>query len=283
MNNEKITAAKQISIPSILLSYGHNPVEQRGNELIYFSPFGNERTPSFKVNYRKNVFLDFSSGNKGDSISLIRLLEPMTFHEAITKALSIENTISFSFSGLSYSKESKIEIRVIQSIENSYLIDYLLSRKISIEIARIWLKEIHFTNNNKRYFGLGFQNDSGGYELRNGLGFKAKTSNGITSIEKGTNSVSIFEGFFDYLSALMHYGIEYPNNTTYILNTTANYKLLLPLLNKANSIYCFLDNDKAGENLFEKLIKDDLKALNMSKMLYPNSKDFNDYWSNKSQ
>lgn len=124
---------------------------------------------------------------------------------------------------------------------------------------------------------MGFSNDSVGYELRNGLNFKGKTSNDITTFERGSKSVVLFEGFFDFLSALEYYGIQEPINTTIVLNTCNNLNRALPLLANRKLIHCFLDNDETGHKTVQKLINKGFNVKDWSAILYPNSKDFNDY------
>ena len=157
------------------------------------------------------------------------------------------------------------------------LIQYVEQRGINIDLGIIYLKEIHFSNKGKSYFAVGFQNNSGGYELRNALKFKAKTANGITVFDKGTNTINLFEGFFDFLSALQYYNTKTFNNTTVILNTNSNLQLFLNTLTDNRIINSFLDNDKSGQSTVNQIVSKGLYVINQSEKLYPNSKDFNDY------
>ena len=275
--NEKTALAKQKSIKGILSEIGFQPVKQSGNELIYHSPFSNDSNASFFLNEARNVFNDFSTGQKGDSITFLQLLEGSSFNESVQKLLNRDQSLSFSFSGSESLNPPKLQIKAVKELSNPSLIQYLESRSIDPEIGRKWLREIHFTNNNKRYFALGFKNDSGGYELRNGVGFKAKTKNGITTIQKGTKSASVFEGFFDFLSALQYYHITEPNNTTYVLNTVANHKLIYPEKTTVNKLFCFLDNDQSGKNTLKKLSEAGFEVIDMAPTIYPNHKDFNEF------
>jgi Toprim-like len=162
------------------------------------------------------------------------------------------------------------------------LIQYIEQRGISIDLARIYCKEVHYLNNGKKYFAVGFQNSSGGYELRSKLKFRCKSSNGITVFDKGTNHVNLFEGFFDFLSALQYYGTKTLKNTTVILNTNSNLKAFLAILTDNQIINSFLDNDKSGQTTVNQLVSKGFEVLNQSVNIYPNSKDFNDYLLGKS-
>ena len=206
VSKSDIEILKQYPITDYLDTIGVEPKDTRGSQFLYCSPLTEERTASFFVEPKKNVFNDYSSGQKGDIIRLIQLLEQITFSETLNRLESLKNgnsSTSFCFSGklLNIHSKPKIEVTKVSNISNHSLIRYIEQRGICIELGEIYLKEVHFINKGKNYFALGFQNDSGGYELRNGLGFKGKTANGITTFNKGTNLINIFEGFFDYLSA----------------------------------------------------------------------------------
>lgn len=281
-----IEQLKQYSIIDYLSSKGIQPFNTVGNQMVYYSPLTNENTPSFLVEPTKNVFNDYSSGQKGDIIRLIQLIEQISFNDAIKRLESLKDSVietTFSFSGKSNSyKESKIEVKSILPINNPLLIQYVEQRGININLGRIYLKEVHFRNKGKNYFAVGFQNSSG-YELRNGLGFKGKTANGITVFDKGTLTVNLFEGFFDFLSALQYCNTKELKNTTIVLNTNNNLQTFISTLTDNQIINSFLDNDKSGELTVNQIVSKGFKVFNQSEKLYPNSKDFNDYLLGKTK
>ncbi len=281
-----INSLKQLPIVSYLQTIGKEPHSTIQHQLVYFSPLTEEKTPSFFVEPKKNVFHDFASGQKGDIIRLIRLIEQIPFSDAVSRLESLKsgNTgFSFSFSGVrlsgkdSLTKESKIQIVSVKPVTHSALIRYIQQRGISIELANIYLKEVHFINQDKAYFALGFANNGGGYELRNPLDYKGKTANGITVFDKQTDTVNLFEGFFDFLSALQYYNTTSFKNTSIVLNTTNNITLSYAYFNANTIINSFLDNDKGGQNAVNQLINKQYQVINQSEIIYPNSKDFNDY------
>lgn len=276
-----IETLKSYSIIDYLSSKGIQPFNTVGNQVVYYSPLTNENTASFLVEPTKNVFNDYSSGQKGDIIRLVQLIEQIPFIEAVKRIESLKGSVSettFSFSGKEHiNKEPKIEINNVQPITNLSLIQYIEQRGISIELGKTYLKEIHFSNKGKNYFAVGFQNCSNGYELRNGLGFKGKSANGITVFDKGTNHINLFEGFFDFLSALQYYHAKSFKNTTIILNTNNNLKIFLSMLTNNNIINSFLDNDKSGQSTVNQIVNKGFTVYNQSEKIYPKSKDFNDY------
>jgi hypothetical protein len=274
---------KNIPIVNYLSSIGIKEDSVSGTEYRYHSPLTNERTPSFFVDVRKNVFFDNSSGANGDIITLVMALHRCNFKDALERLKSGDVSRSFSFCGDRVIKENKLIVRKVLPLTNRNLIDYVQSRGIPLEIAAHWLHEIHYINKGKNYYSIGFKNDADGYELRNGLGFKAKTANGITTVDKNTTSINLFEGFFDYLSALRYYKTLEPSKTTVILNTTVNVKVFTEKYANKYTVNAYLDNDNSGVKACEILISNGYILRNRSKELYPDSKDFNDFVvSNKS-
>ncbi len=57
--------ANALPMPEILRTLGHQPQRERGHDLCYFSPFRDERTPSFHVSVSGNVWYDFGAGRGG--------------------------------------------------------------------------------------------------------------------------------------------------------------------------------------------------------------------------
>ena len=282
---ETIEKAKAVSIVGLLQSAGFTPIRESGGELLYRSPLRDEKTASFFVNPAKNCFCDFGGDQdlKGDSVKLARLLWRVGFKEAVKRLLKLQGlpVQSFSFSGLEPLKTPQKGIQVIsvRKLQNPALIRYVEERKIPLQLATLYLKEVAYTTKGKEYFAVGFPNDAGGYELRNGLGFKGKTQNGITVFNKSlkSDSVLLFEGFFDFLSALDGYGRLYPGTPTIVLNTCNNLNKALPLLADRKVIHCCLDNDETGRKTVQRLIKAGFTVKDWSQITYPTCKDFNDY------
>jgi hypothetical protein len=95
------------------------------------------------------------------------------------------------------------EIQSIGPVKSKALLTYLRQRHISIPLAASRVQEAHYRCGEKTYFGLAFANDSGGYELRNPMFKGTLGTKDITTIPGPTSDrVSVFEGFFDYLTAV---------------------------------------------------------------------------------
>ena len=55
----------------------------------------------------------------------------------------------------------------VRKLDSPVLLSYLQGRGINLELAKRECNEVHFENNGKRYFAIGFRNMAGGYEIRN--------------------------------------------------------------------------------------------------------------------
>jgi hypothetical protein len=86
-------------------------------------------------------------------------------------------------------------------LTNPALCRYVNARKIPLEIAKQYCKEVDFELYNKKYSAIGFENTSGGFELRNEH-FKGSTSpKDVTQISTAeAKDISVFEDFFSFLS-----------------------------------------------------------------------------------
>jgi hypothetical protein len=96
--------------------------------------------------------------------------------------------------------ESKVTTVSEKNISSLALERYLTQRRIPIDIAKEYCKEITYQINGKDYFGIGFKNDAGGYELRNQYYKSSSSPKDIKTFSFGANEAVVFEGFFDFLS-----------------------------------------------------------------------------------
>ena len=83
---------KQQSIVDYLQQQGHSPQHIRGNAYWYCSPLRNEQTASFKVNTERNQWYDFATGEHGDIIDLVCILQHCSIAEAMKYLSSASNT-----------------------------------------------------------------------------------------------------------------------------------------------------------------------------------------------
>lgn len=278
--------ANHISIKDYLKSLGILPAVDKYYYGMYHSPFRQDGTPSFKVDYGVNLWCDFGTGEGGSLIDLVMKQHGCNAYGAICRLEQYSSGNSFSFQGKEVSERiqherkqptSPIDIRKIQPLQNPALMDYLRSRNIPPEMAAHHVQEMYYRIGDKPYFALAFKNDAGGYELRNPR-FKGSTSpKDITHIRqsgKKNDSCFVFEGVMDYLSFI---AIRQKTNPTYpcldwqdyiILNSTTNVdKALYPLADYEH-IHCFLDNDEAGRKATQAIQKEFCWHVRDSSHLY---------------
>jgi hypothetical protein len=281
----KIQDLKQYPITDYLQSLGLEPVKSVGNELVYYSPKTNEKTPSFFVNPSKNVFFDYSSNENGDVIRLVQYLQGLDFSTACNHLERLGNggvnplpQNSFSFCGNEdINPKNTITINTVKPLQSNSLIAYCESRKIPFHVAYKFLHEVHYSNNGKAYYSLGFENDKGGFELRNEK-FKGCTHpKTITTFEvPESKTVYLFEGFFDFLSALAFFGTSKPRNTVVVVNSLSCLPHAKERLKQAETMHTFLDRDSSGIKAVEKLRLENHCIVDRS-VIYEGYKDFNEF------
>ena len=164
-------------------------------------------------------------------------------------------------------------------MHNGKLIEYLISRKVSIPFAKQYLKEAYYTVHDKKYFALAFENNLGGFELRNATFKTGSSPKYFTTIPGADGSrINVFEGFMDYLSCCTHFKKK-PRYTTIILNSLSFLPLTLNRLNESGiqAVNLYLDNDLAGKTASKRIIDTCKKVNDLAPLIYPGHKDFNEF------
>src|SRR5690606_29470442 len=274
-----IAEAKEMDMVQYLSSLGHEPSKIRGNDYWYRSPLRHEKTPSFKVNRKLNRWYDHGLGKGGNIIDFGIAYYGCSVGEFLKK---LNGNFSFQEPSKSFPKrknEPEHQLKILKDVALSshVLIRYLEQRKIPIETATRYCREVHYEVNGKNYYGIGFKNDSGGFEIRNPY-FKASSSpKDITTVKNASDEVSVFEGFMDFLSFKSIRENEV-NNTSdvVILNSLSLFEKARPFLESHKSINLYLDNDDSGQKVAREALSHSKKYNDHSK-LYQNHKDLNDW------
>jgi hypothetical protein len=282
-----ITQAKQINLVSFLQSKGFNPEKTNTKEAWYLSPFRNEKKASFKVDIRSNKWHDFGAGESGNIVDLVVKI----YSCSVSSALEIisDEKCDLIMVNKSASRSAVVDkdysIKEIKALKNELLLEYIIDRKIDIDIAKRYLKEIVFELKEKKYFALCFENKSKGHEIRNKYFKGSFGKKDITIIETGQgrrNNIAVFEGFFNLLAALTYYkkyDLSILHNYDYlVLNGICNARTgWNHILNKEYEKVClYLDNDNPGKETY-KLIKEALSKDIIVKDKSPQYEGFNDF------
>lgn len=280
-NRMSYSEAKRIPITDYLSGLGFEPAKVRGVDHWYHSPFREERTPSFKVNTKLNLWYDHGTGEGGSILDLGAKLHQCTLPEFLEKLSQGNHNVSLHRQPLQIEKpESKLEVISVKALTDHDLIHYLNTRGIDIEIARKYCKEVEFRIGPKLYSAIGFPNQSGAYELRNRW-FKGSSSpKDISFINNNTEKLSVLEGFIDFLSVVHLDHSEFNKLTKdsdfLVLNSLRLLNRSLPILQSHKEVNLFLDNDLAAKEA-----KDSLKVNGVqfhdASILYQEHKDVNEY------
>lgn len=275
--------AKQSDLVNYLSSLGYEPSKIKGNDYWYLSPIRAEKTPSFKVNRKLNVWYDHGEGKGGNLIDFAIL-----YHEC-----TVADFLNILDGNSSFQKQEivkfesplmpgpKIEILSEKKIFSSELLHYLRERKIDLRIADTYCSEVIYRFNSSNYYAIGFKNNAGGFELHNKY-FKGSSSpKSFTLIKNSADILCVFEGFFDFLSYLTLTKImDVPAQDFLILNSLSFVESCIPVLADYSAVRLFADNDNAGQKAALYLCSLDEKISDESKG-YCNYKDLNDFLNNK--
>ncbi|MFP4022994.1 MAG: toprim domain-containing protein [Thiohalospira sp.] len=270
--------ANEISIIEFLKKLNIYPVRQSGRYTFYFSPFRQETKPSFVVT-NKNRWRDFGSGKGGTLVDFV--MELQNCNESQALRFIVNTGCSFSFKEQNFIEESNIKIRNIRPfVKHKALLDYLKDRAIKpLESVKGELKEIWYTKDSKLFFGIAFENDQGGFEMRNKFYKNCIGRKAITTRLKGSQTIVLFEGFMDYLSYFI-LGWNSDSEDYLIMNSTSMLSETIPVVMKYKKVIAFLDNDDSGQKCFNKIKKEVPWIINQSKKIIP-FKDLNEFLMNQ--
>jgi hypothetical protein len=282
-----IEELKQIDIVDYLEKLGYQPQKIRNNDYWYLSPLRDETQPSFKVNRKLNAWYDHGIGKGGNLIDFGILYHHSSLAEVVNKlqdylsfhqqTLTVQQPLA-NTQKLSEALEPTIKVVAAKPLTHPSLCRYLDDRKIPLDIATKYCHEVEFELNAKRYFAIGFENKSGGFELRNEH-FKGSSSpKDVTLIEqKNSNYIAVFEGFFSFLSyQTLHQNNPAQLTNFLVLNSLSFFEKSREIMEQHQQINLYLDRDNAG-------IKHTLEALKWNENYvdqshsYQHCKDLNEY------
>ena len=136
---------KQQSIVDYLQQQGYSPQHIRGNAYWYCSPFRNEQTASFKVNTERNQWYDFATGEHGDIIDLVCILQHCSIAEAMKYLSSASNTSAVNSS-------TPIMMRQEEKHSTNWNVRVHVSLMVLcvIKLTKIWMSGLLLKPNSKK-------------------------------------------------------------------------------------------------------------------------------------
>ena len=291
MKEEDLSTIKRYPIVEYLERKGIKPMRRTPSYAMYRSPLRMETHPSFKVDTRKNLWIDYAEGRGGSIIDLCMRLEGCTLSEAIRRlGQNASDNITYSArkdfvpNNLQPAMAANGARRLIEISDTlpPHLQEYLTKERcIDLEKAMPFLKCVSYEVRGQRYQAIGFANRSGGYELRDNQSFKGTVApKDITPIfSKITNQTQptcVFEGFMDFLSFLSMK--EEVTSACLVLNSVSNTIKAIRYMNTQgiSSIRTFLDNDDAGRRAVQEFAGAGFHVEDMS-IHYKDFKDLNEF------
>lgn len=279
----------EIPLEEVLLKLGRLPTRRTEKEAWFLNPFGTETAASFKIDLRKNLWYLFSEGIGGTNTDFVlkylktNIPEVLKWAEQNFSSFQQQRNIPTDLVKSQNLKPRQIkteenrngyQITAIKNIENENLKDYLKQRGLTEKVYP-FVEEVHFKINDKNLYAVGFENVSGGWELRNAFykGALLRKDISIIQNEYNSNKVSVFEGFMDAISF-----IEMQNdfkgdllvmNSIALLTKTKNH------LENYSEIDLFMDNDRAGKFCTDSILKSFPEAKDRSEIYQPH-KDLNE-------
>lgn len=271
---------RDMDLVSYLASLGHEPQKIRGNDFWYCSPLRQERIPSFKINRRINRWYDFGLGQGGNLIDFAILYQDCSVGEFLSGfATHIQSGIKIPGRPESnfFPPDNKIEIFQSVTLRSAELLTYLQQRRISVHVADLYCKEIHYRVGSKQFFSIGFPNRSGGFELRNPY-FKSSSSPKDFSLLKGNSGkLLVFEGFMDFLTfRTLHPQMDETRYSFLVLNSLSLFPRARDHMEAHRYVGLYLDRDPAGRAQTQQALSSSVCYRDESSV-YKNFKDLNEW------
>lgn len=226
-----------------------------------------------------NRWYDFGDGKGGNLVDF-----GIRFHQCSVVDFLRKINTSFSFHQQKVQTNNeddntkKIKIICEKEISSLVLLRYLHKRRIPVDLAVRYCRQIDYELYGKTYYAIGFKNNAGGYELRNEK-FKASSSpKDITIIKNCADKLTVFEGFFNFLSyQAIHQKQEQPKSNFLILNSASFFQKNLSLMQTYKAVHLYLDRDTTGQKCIQKALEIDKQKFSDESVLYRGYKDLNDW------
>ena len=307
---------KELDPREVLTALGFNYKEMNGYLLLNSPVREGDDHPSFCIFWgdRRNcwVYYDHAIGWSGSCIDLWQRVRGIDYIEAVRE---IRNEFGIDFleegnpKGIlnelkrkrdeNFSKQTALRKKLSPSEEvkkslrlkfkyardkiSVSLVNYLAER--GIEHIPSWLREVHFEHvlTGKHYYGLGIQNVTGAWNVRNSYGkyvvlenLEQGQSYSLIKRGKSNKKIVVVEGLFDALTLEEIAKGDYYDIA--VLNSVNNLNKFLNdrILEQYEAIILALDNDEEGHRAEERLFRElEQKNKEIKKLLF-DGKDLNE-------
>lgn len=249
-----LSGLRKLDLVDLLERLGHEPTERKKNDTDYWylSPLRDERTASFHVDRTANEWYDFGLMAGGNPVDFL-----LRYHRCSVANLLERMNVSFSPHQLSVfepelhegrvGSDSKLIVSSVRPLYAYPLKNYLHERSIPVVVADAFCKEVTYLIGGRSYYGIGFQNDAGGWEIRNKNFKQSSAPKDITCLGSGAASAHVFEGFMDFLSWVALHPYTDPKSVDFVvLNGAGLFDRALPFLDAHSQVHLWLDRDLTG-------------------------------------
>lgn len=206
-NKFDLARIRETDIVGYLERLGYAAVEVRkgGMDHWYLSPLRTEGEASFHVNQATNEWYDFPLVKGGTLVDFCLLYYGCSIPELLARFNGDATNLSLPVFDPDLhegrgAQESKLVVTDEKPLYSYPLKNYLIERSIPVSMANAYCSEVIYQVGEGKYYGIGFKNDSGGYEIRNKNYKQSSSPKDITTLSFGAPSVQVFEGFMDFLS-----------------------------------------------------------------------------------
>lgn len=283
---EEVSKIPMLDYFNYLAQKGVVTFDKKSGRDWYFTTENNKYTVNDKG------FYDWKTGESGKIIKAVMNIENKTWRDSVLflkdfANINIDKNVAIKPTNQEKESTNNASFKVVKEVEpnNQNLLNFFKDRGISIDTLKEHTKQVHFELGDKKYFGIGLQNESQGYDIRNPF---MKTKIGTTDItilnnKDEKNSIVVTEGLFDALSFIE---IVKANNkekdfAVVSLNSVTNAnKFIDKFRNYQGKINLILDGDQAGTqatNLIKQNIPTAKDQRNRYRISENNIVDLNDY------
>lgn len=283
INPEQIKA--EVHLVDFLHKLGFSPVKKSGGELFYLSMLrDNDTAPSFCVNEKMDIWYDHGMGRGGSVIDLALLIWPqLPFREVMEKLLDY-SMFSKAASKLPPRgrqmemplKFPSYQIKEDRPLGSNQLIAKYLSQRGILEVASPYLKELYYnikiaSGERKDMFAAGWQNELGGWEVRNEYFKGCLGKKSMSFIENAPDHLVVFEGMMDFLSWRKDHHLS--QDSALILNSVAFLSQAIQRSRGYQKVSLFFDHDPSGRKATQSFLSSLSQARDCSEIYL----GFNDY------
>ena len=177
---------------------GYINLKRSGKSYLGLCPFHKEKTPSFSVDSRKQLYHCFGCGEGGDIISFIMKVENLDFVEAAEfLAKKVNYNLQYNYTGTPEVTEKRSKLVEANELAKKYY-NYVFLKSKHAEKARQYLKNRKFSEETLNRFEIGYSTDNwtnfSDFAAKRGFSKKELIDSGL-SIKSSRGKDEIYDRF----------------------------------------------------------------------------------------